>query len=655
VFVASVAGGIVALEVRADPPVVGNPGGAVSVVAGSSVSCAVLATSAGPGAAECWGANSSGQLGRDNKVTRGDGTHPMETLGAVALAFDPGDGVAEVALGGGHTCARSAGGEVICWGRNAEGQLGIGSTATRGDGANEMAALTPLAIGAGRIAAQVTAGDDHTCILASSADVVCWGYNAEGQLGLGDGDSRGDEPGEMADLDHVALGGPVSQVSSGANHVCALMQSDSVVCWGDNSHGQLGRGDTANRGDDPGEVGPSGAVPLPLAPDETVAQVSAGGAHTCAMTDAGRVWCWGRNNRGQLGLGDTASRGDAAGEIAAMAAVPLPVSASAISAGFEHSCAVLADDTVRCWGNNSNGRLGYGNESDLGDETGEIDALGAVPMAGSRHGVAVSAGRFHTCILRDNGTVVCWGDNAEGQLGRDDTATRGDNPGEVASMPPVVLTPPAVGLDAVATTSTTATAIFDLAADEPLECATLSDSVGTDLTATSASGLTVVQHAPDTCRITVTSTVAEGETGTVTVALAESFAVADATGQVTTTAVLGDLTVSVDRAVPVTVPTTVPVTVPTTVPTTVPDARPPLTVRIGRSMRLTRVLNRAAVSAPSLSRVWVSVRRRSATVCSLRSGRVVGRRAGGCRLVITVVGRGGSTVRHRAVLRVVRR
>ncbi len=288
----------------------------------------------------------------------------------------------ELTAGFNHTCARLDDGSVKCWGSNVNGQLGLGDTQTRGDGPGEMGATLPVVnLGPGRTAMQLTAGFNHTCARLDDGALKCWGFNSSAQLGLGDIQNRGDGPGEMgATLPAVDLGPgrTALQLTAGAQHTCARLDDGSVKCWGF-SLGSLGLGEIQTRGDGPGEMGAT-LPAVDLEPGRTAMQLTAGSAHTCARLDDGSVKCWGLNNRGQLGLGDTQSRGDGPGEMGAtLPAVNLGPGRTALqlTAGDAHTCARLDDGSVKCWGYNV-GQLGLGDNQDRGDGPGEMGA--ALPV-----------------------------------------------------------------------------------------------------------------------------------------------------------------------------------------------------------------------------------------------------------------------------------
>jgi alpha-tubulin suppressor-like RCC1 family protein len=174
-------------------------------------------------------------------------------------------------------------------------------------------ALHPIDLGTGRTATAITASFHDSCALLDDGTVKCWGYNQSGQLGLGDTNTRGWAPGEMGDnLPPVDLGTgrTATAISAGHGHTCALLDNGTVKCWGAGG-AQLGLGDTNNsRGDVPGEMGDN-LPPVDLGTGRTATVITAGGTHTCAVLDDGTVKCWGENAFGQLGQGDTIARGDA--------------------------------------------------------------------------------------------------------------------------------------------------------------------------------------------------------------------------------------------------------------------------------------------------------------------------------------------------------
>lgn len=338
--------------------------------------------------------------------------------------------VARVVAGFEHTCALSTVGAVRCWGSaGTVGTLGQESLATLGDQPGEMAALPDVALGTGLTAVAIAAGGSRTCVVLNDHGVKCWGRNTEGQLGIGNLQYRGDRANTMGDnLERIALGTGRTALSlaMGANHTCAILDDHSVKCWGDNGYGQLGIGSTIDRGGAVADMGNNLPV-VPLGAGRTALALTAGGQFTCALLDTHAVKCWGRNDYGQLGLGATDNRGDAAGEMAALPAVDFGAgrTVTSLASNDSHTCAVLDTGAVKCWGDNVSGELGSGASGRRGDAPGELgDVWPAVPLGTGRTALAVAVGDYSSCALLDDSQVKCWGYNSYGNLGLGDTVGR---------------------------------------------------------------------------------------------------------------------------------------------------------------------------------------------------------------------------------------
>jgi len=232
----------------------------------------------------------------------------------------------------------------------------------------------------------VSAGENHTCALLESGGVMCWGHNYYGQLG------DGTTTGKAAPVDVSGLSSGISQISAGDLHTCAVTSNGDVKCWGFIHYGDFGHG-TIVIDKTPVDVSElSGAV---LA-------VSAGDVHTCALLESGGVACWGRNWAGQLGDGTTAD-----------SAVPVGVSGlssgvMAISSGDNHTCVLLETGDVECWGHNAYGQLGIGTTARMRTIPAKVSGL-------PHDATALSAGGCHSCALLGNGDVMCWGLDLFGQ------------------------------------------------------------------------------------------------------------------------------------------------------------------------------------------------------------------------------------------------
>ncbi len=289
-----------------------------------------------------------------------------------------------VQLGAGniHSCARRSDGEVRCWGGNDRGQLGLG---TSGYEAGSTTPVPVLDLGASE---HVSGGDDLTCAVRAGGGVSCWGSNDLGQLGAGD-----PGPGELATLPVpvVGLENVVAIVAGANNHACALDTPGRVHCWGGNASGQLGNGTNESSNVPTDVVGVNDAVAL-----------AAGYAHSCALRAGGTVVCWGVNSLGRLGNG-TLENANAPTTVLDL------TDAAAIAVGATHSCAVRQNGSVVCWGENGHGELGDGTW--MGYTTSPVASLI------TEGAVEITAGVNHSCVLREDETVACWGLNNSGQLG----------------------------------------------------------------------------------------------------------------------------------------------------------------------------------------------------------------------------------------------
>lgn len=258
---------------------------------------------------------------------------------------------------------------------------------------------------------RITAGAAHTCALLNGGAVYCWGRSDLGQTGHGNTTVFGDtEPASAGGA--LAFGGQVVvDVEAGDLHTCALLASGNVRCWGFGGNGRLGYGNTANLGDGPGET-PASLPDVDLG--GVAVQIAAGGSHTCALLADGAVRCWGLNADGQLGYGNVVNVGDDETP-ASVDPVDLGRAAVEIAAGGSHTCALLQGGSVRCWGSPAFGQLGNGSTTiKIGDNETPA-AVDPVDVGGTV--TRIAAGTSHTCAVLDGGAVRCWGRGLSGQLG----------------------------------------------------------------------------------------------------------------------------------------------------------------------------------------------------------------------------------------------
>ncbi|MDW8145466.1 MAG: carboxypeptidase regulatory-like domain-containing protein [Roseiflexaceae bacterium] len=341
---------------RSTPVAVNGLSNVAAIAAGAFHTCAVLAN----GAVRCWGWNNAGQLGIG--TTGGYYFTPVAVNG-LSQATD-------IAAGGEYTCVVLSDRTVRCWGSNAQGQIGDGTTAGR---------PAPVAVSGLSDVMDIEAGGVHVCVIRTGGAIQCWGGNAYGALGDGTTTNR---------LTPVAVSGLSNAIAiaAGSGHTCALSSDGAAWCWGRNDYGELGDGSVTGKR----------AVPAAVSGLHGIAMITAGGDHTCALSTNRTVWCWGENAYGQLGDGTNTDR-------------PVPVmvnglnNVTGIAAGTDHTCAVLTDGTVRCWGRNHSGQLGDGSTT---------DRPAPAPVNGLTNVTSLAAGPNYTCAVLAGGTVRCWGTNS---------------------------------------------------------------------------------------------------------------------------------------------------------------------------------------------------------------------------------------------------
>jgi alpha-tubulin suppressor-like RCC1 family protein len=349
-----------------DTPVQIMSSGVSSVALGTYHTCAIKTD----GSLWCWGANWYGQLGV------GDGTYTNRDTPVQIMS----SGVSSVALGYYHTCAIKIDGSLWCWGYNYYGQLGVGDgTYTNRD--------TPVQIMSSGVSSVALWGF-HTCAIKTDGSLWCWGRNYYGQLGDGTYTNR-DTPVQI-------MSSGVSSVALGYYHTCAIKQDGSLWCWGDNEYGQLGNGTQLQK-----------TTPYPVITPAGALSISVGRNHSCAIKTDGSLWCWGYNSSGQLGNGESA--GDSS-YLPSQVSPPILSDVSFVSLGGEHSCAIKIDGSLWCWGDNYYGQLGDGTYGPYADKNTPVKIMSS--------GVSsVALGLYHTCAIKTDGSLWCWGANWYGQVG----------------------------------------------------------------------------------------------------------------------------------------------------------------------------------------------------------------------------------------------
>ena len=351
-----------------------------------------------------------------------EGVSGVFTILALPRVFVAGSVLANgIDVGDATACGLITAGQAFCWGLNNYGQLGAqtDSVCFAGTDPGQITSdtvvttalpcrLLPMRVDPTLEFASVSAGDSTTCGLVVSGRAYCWGNGTLGTVGNGRVDGSEDPA-------LVTTAQTFTSISVGGQHACALGAGGLAYCWGADSVGQLGDSRTINS-----------TTPIPVSGGggtATFASISAGWRHTCALTAAGSAFCWGSNERGQLGAGTNGGFSDT------------PVSVvgglqfASISAGGDHTCAVTTAGAAYCWGSNFDGQLGNGGTG--GQSPSPVAVAGGLTFTrisastGTRSVIAPlstvrwkASGSGHTCGLTSGGAIYCWGDNADLQLGR---------------------------------------------------------------------------------------------------------------------------------------------------------------------------------------------------------------------------------------------
>jgi alpha-tubulin suppressor-like RCC1 family protein len=362
------------------------------------------------------------------------------TLAALAVtgtgASTPATAASQITAGNNHNCA-VVDGAALCWGANGSGQLGVG-TSTGPDmctnvGSDEGPACSPVPVtvtGLSSGVLQVSAGDDNTCALLDDGTVRCWGRNDFGQLGIGTNsgpemcdDGFAGTPDDCSTTPVTVQGlENITQISVGGSFACALDNERTVKCWGTNRFGQLG-GDVSLSSSGVGASGnleqcggfPCATVPVDVPGLQASAEsISAGPAHACVTTVDETVMCWGWQRRGRLGNG-------VANDDYPSAPVQVPGlgNVALVYPGSEHTCVLLTSDSVRCWGGNGFGQLGTG-DSNQPQECGFAGSCSLTPLTPVGLGADISVlsdiESLHACV-NPGGDILCWGRNNLAALG----------------------------------------------------------------------------------------------------------------------------------------------------------------------------------------------------------------------------------------------
>jgi|GEM_PF-781791 len=342
------------------------------ITAGESHACALRRS----GTVTCWGNNDAGLLG--------DGTRVLRTASVQVVGLDS---IVEIDAGPTHTCARRSNGQVWCWGQGGNGALG--------NGTNTSVQPRPVQVSGLSDAESISSGGAYSCARSTSRGVLCWGWNAYGQLGDGTNADHNTPSAVVGPVSPMALGRPVASLGG---HTCAMRTGTiEVYCWGRNIYGQLGIETTSAGSNIPVQVYPIDAV-----------EVTTGGGHSCVRVRSNQISCWGNNGSWQLGGAGTLDHYSTP-RIVLLGTDDVVQ----MALGSAFSCVLRTGGLVTCWGGNSSGQLGDGTTT---------RRISPRDIAGLNDVVEIAAGDSFACARRMTGAVVCWGRNGDGQL-NDGTST----------------------------------------------------------------------------------------------------------------------------------------------------------------------------------------------------------------------------------------
>jgi len=338
----------------------------------------------------CWGSNSGGQVGNNAQYI------PQLT----PTSINGGGTWKQISGGAVHTCGIKSDDTARCWGNNGQGQLGDNTTVPRS---------TPVTLSGGGTWKRLSAGAYHTCGIRSDDTLRCWGSNGNGQIGDNSTTQRSSPTA-------VSGGGTWKEVAARSTHTCAIKMDDTIWCWGQNTNGQIGNGTSG------GNI----LVPTAVSGGHTwkfIAQGS-GASHNCAIRMDDTAWCWGSDSSGMIG--DSTVGG--------IRTSPVGVDGGHtwkhITIGSGHSCGLKSDDTIWCWGSNVYGRLGISSNASYTQQTPII-----ISAAGTWNSVEI--GSFHTCAIKSDNTMWCWGQNNDGQL----TGLDESSPFSTSGLSPLCVNP----------------------------------------------------------------------------------------------------------------------------------------------------------------------------------------------------------------------
>lgn len=410
---------------------------AIKLKSGQFQTCANL----DDGSHKCWGRNRYGQLAQGHRFDIGKSSLSLgENLSKINLGSS--QTVDSLHVNESSGCAKLSNNKVKCWGLNFFGTRGSGDSII-GDQLSEMGTnLLSLPLPDNTSFKEIKSYTYTTCGLTTDNRLACWGYNGYGASAIGSTRNQGPlEEHWKSNFKFIDFGQSrtVKNFSIGNYGGCAILSDDKVACWGRNDVGQLAIGNKNSRGSSLTHLGEN-FIMSDLGNTAKPLQISSGESFNCARFDNGKIKCWGLNDYGQLGLGSTNPMGDSTLEIGnnlPYLDLGSSLNSSHVCNGLRYACSLFTNGKVKCWGQRN--YIGSPNADHRGNQTADMgDNLPFLNFGSSLKVNSISCGRTHACALFENDKAKCWGEGSYGQLGQGSTATLGDSLDELAQNLPYI-------------------------------------------------------------------------------------------------------------------------------------------------------------------------------------------------------------------------
>jgi alpha-tubulin suppressor-like RCC1 family protein len=364
------------------------------------------------GKAYCWGSNANGQLGMGTSGGQQFSPVPVDTTTGLTDT-----NVAQISAGNDYTCAVTTAGRAYCWGTEPLGQLGNGS-GTSADQASPSAVDTTTGLTSTNVASISTSqGGSTTCAVTTAGRAYCWGDDGSGQLGNGATTGTQVSPSAVDTTTGLTTTNVARVSAGGTSHTCALTTAGRAYCWGFDFYGQVGNGSGTNAN----QVSPSAVDTTTGLTTTNVSSIAASAYATCAATTAGRAYCWGTDSNGEAGNGSGITGAQVSPSAVDTTTGLTATNVASLGVGNDETCAVTTTGQAYCWGSDFSGKLGNGG----GTAADQVSPSAVDTTTGltTTNVAMVAAGQDFSCALTTTGRIYCWGDDSYGELGNGSAIT----------------------------------------------------------------------------------------------------------------------------------------------------------------------------------------------------------------------------------------